>query len=350
MSNQSVPTITRELVDQSSAETPSCGNLECSLDIEMVMAMAPSASILVYEGPYNNDCFTNDPPLDVVAKIADDNLASVVSSSWYWYGWTDTNVTTIFEQFATQGQTYFQCSGDVGAFTSDDPYTVPFQPSCESQLMTLVGATQLTTSGSTGTAVGSYVSETTWNQSPGAAATKTPVVNAVSSGGYCDNPSPLAIPTYQVPFVNAQNSASSFTEIFPTSPWWVITYLPFGIMENMVVPKAQVLPRLYGRGSWPLRIKKQTVWGNPPWATLTPFCTILVRMRPPMRVILMIFRTAANNNYWVTNTNIYKRSLVTTFVRDRESPKCNIINDLVQISRPTATATTTLTNTFAITR
>ena len=69
--------------------------------------------------------------------MATDNLASQLSCS---YG-MDINISTvqIFQQFAAQGQSFFQAAGDNGAYPgavdepSDDPY------------ITIVGGTTLTT-------------------------------------------------------------------------------------------------------------------------------------------------------------------------------------------------------------
>ena len=54
---------------------------EVALDIEMVAAIAPKAHVYLYE----QDVATNNPVL-LLAQIADDALAQVVSSSWTWGG------------------------------------------------------------------------------------------------------------------------------------------------------------------------------------------------------------------------------------------------------------------------
>ena len=127
--------------------TPGTGNGEVCLDIEMVLAMAPGVSaIYVYMAP------NPSPWSTLLSKIANDNLAKQVSCSWGGGG-VDPTSENIFKQMASQGQSFFNATGDSDAFTG----TVPF-PS-DSPNITEVGATTLTTTG----AGGSYVSETVWN-------------------------------------------------------------------------------------------------------------------------------------------------------------------------------------------
>ncbi len=123
-------------------------NSEVALDIEMVISMAPGLSnVLVYEGT---------TPNDILNRMATDNLASQLSSSWTWAPFSPTT-DQIFQQFAAQGQCYFNASGDNDAYAStidkpaDDPYIVS------------VGGTTLTTTGPGG----AWVSETVWNWGSG---------------------------------------------------------------------------------------------------------------------------------------------------------------------------------------
>src|SRR5579871_1536600 len=83
--------------------------LEVDLDIEMVISMAPGLeSVVVYEAPDDSD------PLDLLNRIATDDLARQISSSWF-IG-DDPSLDQVYQQFAAQGQTFFQASGDNGAF------------------------------------------------------------------------------------------------------------------------------------------------------------------------------------------------------------------------------------------
>ncbi len=132
------------------------GNFEVSLDIEMVISMAPGVnSVMVYEG----DPF-NFLPNVVINQIAVDNAAKQVSSSWSWTGGPSATSDQIFKEMILQGQSYFNASGDFDAavpgeydnpglsvFPLDDPY------------ITIVGGTELTTA----TPGGSYTSESVWN-------------------------------------------------------------------------------------------------------------------------------------------------------------------------------------------
>jgi kumamolisin len=120
------------------------GASEVTLDIELMMALAPrAAKIMVYEGP-NTDAGV----IDVYQRIANDNIAKQVSTSW---GLPEdqgapaihSTENQIFQQMAAQGQTIFAASGDNGAFDDgrslgvDDPAAQPY--------VTGVGGTKLVT-------------------------------------------------------------------------------------------------------------------------------------------------------------------------------------------------------------
>jgi subtilase family serine protease len=126
------------------------GEVEVSLDIEMVISMAPGLSqVILYEAP------TNGIPNDILNRIATDNKARQISCSWGWGGGPDTNADQIFQEMQVQGQSFFAASGDSDAyytststnFPADDPY------------LTSVGGTTLTTT----VPGGLWVSETVWN-------------------------------------------------------------------------------------------------------------------------------------------------------------------------------------------
>jgi len=130
------------------SSSPAAGSdtLEQSLDIEMVHAMAPAANILFYTG--NNAA-------DIWNRIATDNIAKQVSSSWS-VSPPPSTLNQILQQMAAQGQSVFNASGDSGFSSSpfgwdDNPY------------MTSVGGTELTTSG----AGGPRSLETGWSGSSG---------------------------------------------------------------------------------------------------------------------------------------------------------------------------------------
>ena len=96
------------------------GDIEVDADIEMQLAISPDARhILVYNAP--ND-FTGQTELDEYTKIAEDDTADVISSSWAVcendagpaYAEAE---NLIFEQMALQGQSVFGAEGDTGAFS-----------------------------------------------------------------------------------------------------------------------------------------------------------------------------------------------------------------------------------------
>jgi uncharacterized repeat protein (TIGR03803 family) len=161
--------------------TPGSGNIEVALDIDMASAMAPGlAAVIVYEGLV---------PDDVLNRMATDNLAKQLSSSW---GWSplDATAVQIFQQFAAQGQSMFQASGDTDAYPgavmspADDPY------------ITIVGGTTLTTSN------GAWVSETVWNWGGGVG----------SSGGISTR---YALPSWQQGIDMSTNQGSTTMRNIP---------------------------------------------------------------------------------------------------------------------------------------
>jgi len=129
-------------------------NSEVALDIEMAMAMAPGLTrIVVYEEAYP---YNDAPAADILLnRIATDNSAKQISCSWVVP--LDATSEQIFQQYASQGQTFFSASGDSGAMVgdivqpSDDPYIIQ------------VGGTTLTTLG----AGGPWLGEVVWNNNGG---------------------------------------------------------------------------------------------------------------------------------------------------------------------------------------
>ena len=150
---------------------PGGDNIEVILDIMMASYMAPGLSkVMVYEG---------STPNDILNRMATDNLAQQLSSSWGF----GINATTeqIFKQYIAQGQSILQASGDSGAYRngvmtpSDDPN------------LTVAGGTSLTTAGSGGP----WQSETAWSGSGGGVSTV------------------YAIPSYQQGLSMASNGGST---------------------------------------------------------------------------------------------------------------------------------------------
>lgn len=149
-------TLTNILLDGVNG-VPGGNETEVALDIEMAISMAPGVSqVLVYEG-------TN--PDDILNRMATDNSASQLSCSWGFIPPVDATRDQIYEQFAAQGQTMFQSSGNNGAYAG-----APESPSDDPNL-TVVGGTLLTTSG----AGGPWLAESAWSGSGGGSSTSFPL-------------------------------------------------------------------------------------------------------------------------------------------------------------------------------
>ncbi len=92
---------------------------EVSLDIEMAISMAPGLSnVIVYEAPNTN--FSLATVNDVLDCMATNILAKQLSSSWSWGGGSNALNDQYFLRFASQGQSFFEASGDSGAYRSTD--------------------------------------------------------------------------------------------------------------------------------------------------------------------------------------------------------------------------------------
>ena len=136
------------------------GGAEVTLDIELMIALAPGASeILVYEGPNNNTGV-----VDTYNRIATDDQATQISTSW---GLSETQSTmsvlraenNAFQQMATQGQSIYAASGDSGAY--DDGQTLSVDDPASQPYMVGVGGTTLSVVQPSFNE--NYESETTWN-------------------------------------------------------------------------------------------------------------------------------------------------------------------------------------------
>jgi subtilase family serine protease len=95
------------------------GDIEVDADLEIQLALSPKADhFLVYNAP--ND-YSGQTELDEFTKIANDDQADVVSTSW---AICENDITSayaqaenvILEQLAAQGQSVFGAEGDTGAF------------------------------------------------------------------------------------------------------------------------------------------------------------------------------------------------------------------------------------------
>lgn len=174
------------------------GNIEVCLDIETSISMAPGVSqIIVYEGNPSRQFFN---PADVVSRMASDNLAKQLSSSWTWSGGPNSTVDAAFIQMAAQGQSFYQAAGD------SDAYTGSQQLDNSSQVNSPVGNTNITTVGGTTLTMNgsgsSYNSEIVWNWSHFGGSD----ANVGSGGGASTY---YAIPWYQQPLDMTTNLGST---------------------------------------------------------------------------------------------------------------------------------------------
>lgn len=166
--------------------------IEVSLDIELIIAMAPALSnLMVYEG---------NSPYDVFSQIVNDDVAKQISCSWFFsrgpeYDWEGPGSTldSLLKQMGVQGQSFFEASGDDDAYTGAGSLSSVTGPvPVDSVYVTSVGGTSLSMNGSGG----SWASETVWNVGNGNG----------SGGGISPN---YKIPTWQKNVSMAANSGST---------------------------------------------------------------------------------------------------------------------------------------------
>ena len=191
------------LLDSYSGTPTSSGNIEVSLDIEMVMSMAPGLSkIIVFEaGP-------SGLQNDILSAMVSNNQVKQFSCSWGWSGGPTTTTDNLFKQMATQGQSFFSASGDSDAFTVgassangvDNTSLANAPSSCP--YITQVGGTTLATT----SAGGAWASETVWNW-------------GLHSGSYVGSSGGIssyyAIPTWQAGVSMAANGGSTVYRNIP---------------------------------------------------------------------------------------------------------------------------------------
>ncbi len=150
-----------------------CNDGEQALDIEYAISMAPGLDQV--------QVYVAKNPVSVLNRMASDDTSGQLSTSWGW-GEDFAVEDPIYEEMAMQGQTFLTASGDYSSLKKSGPWPE------EDANLTAVGGTDLVTNGPGGT----YNSETGW---------------AHSAGGPSLDRS-ILIPSYQVPFINAQNRGS----------------------------------------------------------------------------------------------------------------------------------------------
>ena len=166
------------------------GDIEVVADIETQIALAPRIDrVLVYNAP--ND-FQGITVVDEYLKIAHDNLADSISSSWgaceQDAGFAAAQAESIaFKQMAVQGQSMFSAAGDSGAYDClrgsgltklavDDPSSQPY--------VTAVGGTSFGTFDPGANAHPSYPTgfETVWNVLNRCSGTKNGLGHCLNEG------------------------------------------------------------------------------------------------------------------------------------------------------------------------
>ena len=153
---------------------PSCDDTEQTLDITQAGGMAPGVTtIYVYVSDSSDTALLSSMSTHTPLPL---NL----SSSWTWNPSDLSADNPYFEKMASQGQSFFQASGDSGAYFGSALWPA------NSAYVTAVGGTDLTTK----SAGGAWASETAWVD---------------GGGGYGTN---VAIPSWQVAAVDACSSCN----------------------------------------------------------------------------------------------------------------------------------------------
>jgi len=153
--------------------TSPCDDFEPSIDIEQAIGMAPGLKQVSF--------YIGGTVIDILNRIASDNTAKQISSSYGW-GAEATVEDPVYMEFAAQGQSFVDGSGDMGykllqggVWPADDAY------------VTGVGGSEL----SIQVPGGRWLTETGW---------------PLSGGG--PSPDNTKIPAWQKAFVNAANKAA----------------------------------------------------------------------------------------------------------------------------------------------
>lgn len=201
-SNPSIQNIYVDGYDGTPSQGQNSGSIEVELDLEMQAALAPAAKIISYEAapPTTQSSFETEE-IDVYTKIANDNLAKSISTSW---GAPESSVqqatmqaeNTAFMQMAAQGQTIYAASGDSGALDdgqnlgTDDPASQPY--------VVAAGGTHLNVDANM-----NYASESSWGS------------QADGSGGGGGISSVWTIPSWQQGLSNSNNKGSTSMRMVP---------------------------------------------------------------------------------------------------------------------------------------
>ena len=90
---------------------PGTNGIEPTVDIDVAMSMAPGlSSVIVYEAPPAHNAYN-----DILNRMATDDSAAQIDSSWFADAGPNATEDQIFQQFAAQGAVSFFELGDGGA-------------------------------------------------------------------------------------------------------------------------------------------------------------------------------------------------------------------------------------------
>lgn len=229
--------------------------IEVAADIEMAISMAPGlAGVLVYEAPEQGSppTFTSAGVDDILSAMAYPVRALQLSSSWVLRD-TDPNADNIYLEFAAQGQSFFQASGDDGAFCWNPQYP---QRWADSPYITIVGGTTLSTTGPGG----SWVSEAAWSGSGGGISPNYVIPSwqqGISMSANHGSPTMRNIPDVamvaeQIQIVLIGLPGPGFTGTSAAAPLWAgFTALANqNALANGKAPIGFLNPALYAIGKW----------------------------------------------------------------------------------------------------
>ena len=141
-----------------------CDDTEQTIDMTQAIGMAPGLSSLVMYVGSSDTAILN-------GMATASPLNAQLSSSWTWRPADPTTIDVYFEEFAAQGQNYFNAAGDSAKWGARSEIWP-----AEAAYVTAVGGTDLTTTG----AGGPWATETAW-----------------ADGGGGISPDKIAIPAWQ---------------------------------------------------------------------------------------------------------------------------------------------------------
>jgi hypothetical protein len=255
--------------------TPGTNSSEVSLDLEMAISMAPGLSrIYVFEAPLGTSW------VDLLNSMVAFTNIQQFSCSWSDQipGRVDPTAEQIFQQMAAQGQSFFNATGDLDAFTQGIPF-----PS-ESPYITQVGGTTLTT-----TTNGAYLAEQVWNWGGGQG----------SSGGVSTH---YPIPSYQQGVSMAANQGSTTMRNVPDVALTADNvYVVYGNGTNATVGGTSCAAPLWA-GFMALVNQQASAVGLPPGGFLNP---ALYAIGQTSTVVSRFHDITTGNNTWAGSPNLF---------------------------------------------